>query len=333
MTNDGTPFRGLTPDKVLDAVEAAGYRCDGRLLALNSYENRVYQVGIEGAEPLIAKFYRPGRWSDEAIREEHRFTRELADEEIPAVPPLAAGDGRTLFHFQGFRFALYPKRPGRPPELEHPDTLRRLGRFLGRIHAVGGLRPFRHRPTIDPTTFGEEPVRYLLESRILPPYLEDAYRAVAEAVLEGVRRCYERAGPVRRIRLHGDCHPGNVLWTPDGPHFVDFDDSRMGPAVQDLWMLLSGDRDAMEEQLALVLEGYGLFADLDPQELHLVEALRALRMLHHSAWLARRWNDPAFPAAFPWFREPRYWEEQILALREQAALLDEPPLRVREAGR
>ncbi len=323
-----TPYHGLTPERVLDAVESMGFRCDGRLLALNSYENRVYQVGIDEAEPLVAKFYRPQRWSDAAIREEHAFTAELAVEEVPAVAPWEDPEGRTLFAFEGFRFALYPKRPGRHPELEDPEILRWLGRFLGRLHAVGSRRIFRCRPALDPETFGDRPLRFLLESRILPGYIEDSYRTVAEAVLEGVRRCYRRAGPVATLRLHGDCHPGNVLWTRGGPHFVDFDDSRTGPAVQDLWMLLSGDREVMEGQLRAVLEGYGVFRDFDPRELHLVEALRALRMLHHSAWLARRWSDPAFPAAFPWFDSPRYWEQQILALREQAAALDEEPLRV-----
>jgi len=328
MQTDGIPYQGLTPERVLDAVESLGFLCDGRLLALNSYENRVYQVGVDEGEPLVAKFYRPGRWPDEAIREEHAFTGELEGEEVPAVPPWKDEMGETLFAYEGFRFALYPKRPGRHPELEDPDTLRWLGRFLGRLHAVGGHHPFRHRPALDLQTFGVEPVGFVLEGGFVPPYLEASYRAVTEAVLEGVRRCYERAGPVAVLRLHGDCHAGNVLWTRDGPHFVDFDDSRTGPAVQDLWMLLSGEREAMEEQWGWVLEGYGMFQDFDPRELHLVEALRALRMLHHSAWLARRWDDPAFPAAFPWFGEPRYWEQQVLALREQAALLDEPPLRV-----
>jgi len=328
VIQDGVPYQGLTPERVLDAVESLGFSCDGRLLAFNSYENRVYQVGIDDEEPLVAKFYRPGRWSDEAIGEEHAFSRELADEEVPAVPPRAGRGGRTLFAFEGFRFALYPKRPGRHPELEDRETLQWLGRFLGRLHAVGARHPFRHRPAVDPRSFGVEPLTFLMEGGFVPPYVEASYHSVAEAVLGGVRRCYERAGPVAVLRLHGDCHAGNVLWTRDGPHFVDFDDSRTGPAVQDLWMLLSGDREIMEEQLGWVLEGYGMFRDFDLRELHLVEALRALRMLHHSAWLARRWDDPAFPAAFPWFGEPRYWEQQVLALREQAALLDEPPLRV-----
>lgn len=321
------PYQSLTPDTVLDAVESVGYRCDGRLLALNSYENRVYQVGLEEGAPLVAKFYRPRRWSDEAIAEEHDFTRQLQELEIPVVAPLAV-DGGTLFHFDGFRFALYPKRPGRAPELDDPDTLRWMGRFIGRIHALGAVAPFRHRPALTVDSFGEESLAFLLENGFIPPDLEPAYRSVAEDVLRRVRAAYGRAGKVKLIRLHGDCHPGNVLWSEAGPHFVDFDDCRMGPALQDMWMLLSGDRASMTGQLLDFLEGYEEFCDFDPAELHLLEALRTLRLLHYSAWLARRWDDPAFPAHFPWFNTQRYWQDQVLALREQAALLDEPPLRV-----
>ncbi len=326
------PYATLTPDRILDAVESVGYRCDGRLLALNSYENRVYQVGLEGAGPVVVKFYRPDRWSDEAILEEHAFTVELAEHEIPVVPPLAGPRGETLHRWEGFRFAVFPKRPGRTPELEDPEILRWMGRFMGRIHAVGRTRPFLHRPVLNVETFGERPVRFVLEGGLLPPYLEIPYRTLVEDVLERVRQCFRRAGlrpdGGEGIRLHGDCHPGNLLWTREGPHFVDFDDSRTGPPVQDLWMLVSGDRAAMGAQMAKVLEGYSQFCDFDPRELHLVEALRTLRMIHHAGWLARRWDDPAFPASFPWFGTPRYWEEQILALREQAALLEEPPLEI-----
>ena len=326
------PYAALTPDRILDAVESVGYRCDGRLLALNSYENRVYQVGLEEADPVVVKFYRPGRWPDEAVLEEHAFTLELAEHEIPVVPPLAGPDGRTLHRFEGFRFAVFPKRPGRTPELEDPEVLRWMGRFMGRIHAVGRTRPFLHRPVLNVETFGVRPFRFVLEGGFPPPYLETPYRTLVEDVLDRVRRCFERAGlppdGAGGIRLHGDCHPGNLLWTREGPHFVDLDDCRTGPAVQDLWMLVSGDRPAMASQMARVLEGYTRFCEFDRRELHLVEALRTLRMIHHAGWLARRWDDPAFPASFPWFGTPRYWEEQILALREQAALLDEPPLEV-----
>jgi Ser/Thr protein kinase RdoA (MazF antagonist) len=319
------PYERLTPDVVLDALEGTGLRCDGRLLALNSFENRVFQVGIEDAAPVVAKFYRPERWSDEAIREEHAFIAELAAREIPAVPPLRL-KGETLHRHGGFRFAAFPRQGGRPPELDAPGVLEWLGRFLGRIHAVGGAAPFRHRPALDIKSFGEEPRDWLLAHDIVPPPLTEVWTGVVEQALAGVRHCFERAGTVRRIRLHGDCHMGNVLWTDAGPHFVDFDDARMGPAVQDLWMLLSGSREERTKQLHAILAGYEDFTEFEPRELHLVEALRTLRLIHYSAWIARRWSDPAFPLAFPWFDTPRYWEERILELREQIALMDEAPL-------
>lgn len=320
-----TPFGLLTPDFVLAAVEASGLRCDGRLLTLNSYENRVYQVGIEDAAPLIAKFYRPGRWSDEAILEEHAFLAELAEAEIPAVPALEI-DGRTLHHYEGFRVALFTRRGGRAPELDDPAVLGWLGRFLGRIHAIGAQKPFVQRPDLTIRSFGEEPRDELLQSPFLPPELRETWRSVIDQALDGTRRCFERAGKVPNIRLHGDVHGGNVLWTDSGPHFVDFDDARNGPAIQDLWMLLSGDAPAMARQLDYVLEGYEQFADFNPASLHLVEALRTLRLIHYAGWIARRWDDPAFPAAFNWFDTPRYWQDMILSLREQIALMDESPL-------
>ena len=319
------PYERLTPDRILDAVESTGYRCDGRLLALNSYENRVYQVWLADETSLIAKFYRPGRWPDAAIDEEHRFAQELVEREIPVVAPLAIGS-RTLHEHEGFRFALYPRRPGRSPELEDRDTLRWLGRYIGRIHAVGAVRPFRHRPALDVESFGCEPSRFILEHGFIPDDLKEVYRGVAGDALGRVARCYERVGKVRSIRLHGDCHAGNILWTGEGPHFVDLDDARMGPAVQDIWMWLSGDRTAMTIQLAAVIEGYREFNDFNPSELALIEALRTLRQIHYAGWLARRWDDPAFPASFPFFNTQRYWQDHILALREQAAALDEEPL-------
>lgn len=318
-------YTALTPDQVLDALDSVNLRGDGRLLALNSYENRVYQVWMEEGPPVVAKFYRPARWSDLAIQEEHAFTRELLERELPVVTATAIG-GSVLHEFRGFRFSVFPKRGGRAPELQDPKTLEWMGRFLGRIHAVGSLAPFRERPTIDIEAFGVEPRDHLLGNGFLPPELREAWRGVVDLALDGIRRCYDRAGGVRTIRLHGDCHAGNVLWTDEGPHFVDFDDSRMGPAVQDLWMLLAGDRPAMTQQLGDVLAGYEDFFEFDRRELNLVEALRTLRMIHYSAWIARRWDDPAFPAAFPWFGTPRYWQNQILELREQVGLLDEPPL-------
>jgi len=319
------PFAGLTPDVLLDAVESLGLRASGSLLALNSYENRVYQLGMEDGPPLVAKFYRPGRWSDAQIMEEHAFSLELAEREIPVVPPMLFGNA-SLHHYQDFRFALFARRGGRVPELGDSNTLEWIGRFLGRIHALGQVLPYQFRPTLDIRSFGEEPVAYLLDGKVLPADLHEVYRGVAAQALDGVRRCFERAGTVQQLRLHGDCHNGNMLWTDDGPHFVDFDDSRMGPAIQDLWMLLSGTRDEQSAQLADVLAGYEDFCDFDLRELYLLEGLRTLRLLHYAAWLARRWDDPAFPVAFPWFAQPRFWEEQILSLREQIALMDEPPL-------
>lgn len=318
-------FGPLTPDFVLGAVESLGLACDGRLLTLNSYENRVYQVGIDDGAPLIAKFYRPGRWSDGAILEEHGFLAELAEAEIPAVPALTI-NGHTLHHHDGFRFALFARRGGRAPELDRPEVLGWLGRFLGRIHAVGGRKPFAERPTLDIASFGEQPRDEILHSAFLPAELREPWHTVVDQALASVRRCYERAGALPQLRLHGDCHAGNVLWTDAGPHFVDFDDARNGPAIQDLWMLLSGDTPAMARQLDHVLEGYEQFADFDTRSLHLVEALRTLRLIHYAGWIARRWSDPAFPAAFGWFDSPRYWQDQILALREQIALMDESPL-------
>jgi Ser/Thr protein kinase RdoA (MazF antagonist) len=329
--NKNAPYAGLTPDTVLDAVDSAGWKSDGTQLALNSYENRVYQVGVEGGPPLVAKFYRPARWTDSAILEEHSFVAELADLEVPAVPPLKSAEGRTLMLHAGYRFALFRRQGGRAPDLEREDNLEWLGRFLGRIHAVGAARPFHHRHHIDLTTYGRTPRDWLLESRYIPDELKPRYKEVTDLLLSAMTRCYARAGRLTQIRLHGDCHPGNVLWTDDGPHFVDFDDCGMGPAVQDLWMLLSGDRFEMQQQLGAVLEGYSQFADFDPAELWLVETLRTLRMIHYAAWIARRWDDPAFPRAFPWFDGPRYWEEHLQSLREQVPLLDEEPLEI-DAG-
>ncbi len=322
---DSHAFAGLTPDMVLDAVDSLGLRTDGRLLALNSYENRVYQVGLEDSAPLVAKFYRPARWPDAAILEEHAFVSELAEREIPVVPALRLNE-HTLHSHGGFRFSIFAKHGGRAPELDQRGTLEWMGRFIGRIHAVGAIAPYQQRPTLDIDSFGVEPSTFLLSHDFIPPDLSEVYRGVVALALDGVQRCFDRAGAVNQLRLHGDCHIGNVLWTDAGPHFVDFDDSRMGPAVQDLWMLLSGERNDMTRQLADLLAGYEDFHDFDPRELHLIEALRTLRLIHYAAWIARRWDDPAFPAAFPWFNTQRYWQDRILELREQIALMDEPPL-------
>ena len=319
------PFTSLTPDSVLDALDSIGLRGDGRLLALNSYENRVYQAGMQDGPPLVAKFYRPERWTDAAILEEHAFVAALAGREIPVVPALEI-NGRTLHLFDGFRFSVFTNQGGRAPELDDRDTLEWMGRFIGRIHAVGVLESYRHRPVLDIESFGVEPSAYMLAHDFIPADLIEVYRGVVAQALDGVRRCFDRAGEVKRLRIHGDCHAGNVLWTDAGPHFVDFDDSRMGPAIQDLWMLLSGERADQTRQFSDLLAGYEDFYDFEPRELHLLEALRTLRLIHYAAWIARRWDDPAFTVAFPWFNTQRYWQDRILELREQIALMDEPPL-------
>ncbi len=319
------PYQRLGPDTVLDALEALGYACDGRLLPLNSYENRVYRVDLEGGERVVVKFYRPERWSDEAIQEEHDFAAELVDHEIPVVAPLAF-DGATLRRHAGFRYAVYPNRGGRAPELDRTEHREWLGRFLGRIHTVAEARDFQYRPRLDMNSLGRDSRNYLLAEGWLPGHLREAYESLSGHLLEGIEACYQRAGDIAELRLHGDCHPGNILWTDAGPHFVDLDDCRTGPAVQDLWMLATGDRAEMTEALADVIDGYEEFREFDRRELNLVEALRTLRMMHYAAWLARRWSDPAFPAAFPWFGGDRYWEDHVLALREQLAALSEPAL-------
>ena len=323
-----TPFASLTPDSLLDALESIGLRPDGRLLALNSYENRVYQVFMEEGAPLVVKFYRAARWSDAAILEEHDFSLELAERELPVVAALVSA-GQTLHRHGDLRFAVFPRQRGRAPEFDSGQTLEWMGRFIGRIHAVGALKPFVERPEINIHSFGEQPRNFLQRSAFLPPDLADVYFGVVDQSLDGVHRCFERAGRVSILRLHGDCHAGNVLWVEGeggGPFFVDFDDSRMGPAIQDLWMLLSGERADQVRQLADVLVGYENFFEFDSRELYLIEALRTLRLIYYAGWLARRWHDPAFPAAFPWFNTQRYWQERILELREQIALMDEPPL-------
>jgi Ser/Thr protein kinase RdoA (MazF antagonist) len=316
------PYAALTPEVVLDALAALGLRPDGRLLALSSYENRVYQIWLEDGAPVVAKFYRPGRWTEAQIDEEHAFARELAEREIPVVAPSGKGT------FKNFIYVVYPRRGGRTPELGDLNTLEWIGRFLGRIHAVGSTKNFTHRESLTLQSFGHDARAYLLEHDFVPADLLDAWKAVTEQALQMVEACYARAREVESIRLHGDCHPGNILWTDEGPHFVDLDDARMGPAMQDLWMLLSGDRAAMSAQLKKVLSGYEQFMEFDRRELNLLEALRTLRLIHYSAWIARRWDDPAFPAAFPWFNTQRYWQDRILELREQIALMQEEPLAV-----
>lgn len=334
-----TPFADLTPEAVLDALDALGLRGDGRLIQLNSYENRVFQVFLESGDVVVPKFYRPGRWSDEQILEEHAFSAELAAAEIPVVCPMAlaidaaprhavtlGGTPPTLAHSMGQRYSVSPRRSGRAPELEDPATLEWIGRFIGRMHAVGATRSFDRRLRLDPGSFGRAPRDFLLQHDWVLPAALPRWRAAVDAALDAAQRAFDSLPDLRTLRLHGDCHPGNILWSEAGPHFVDLDDALTGPAVQDLWMLLSGDRTSMTRQLGAVLAGYEDFMEFDWRELRLVEPLRTLRMIHHSAWIARRWNDPAFPVAFPWFDGAAYWEQQATQLNEQIEAMAEPPL-------
>ena len=331
-----TPYADLTPDLVLQALQAVGLECDGRLLQLNSYENRVFQVGLDDGSFVIAKFYRAGRWTHAQILEEHQFAQELMAAEVPAVAPLSLqvtphsslelhteGHPPTLAVANTLRFALTPRRGGRAPELEDPDVLERLGRFLARLHTVGASRPFRHRPTMGVEQTGRAARNWLIEHQMVSPDQQTLWRDAADRALDLAAEAFARIDGLKQLRLHGDCHVGNILWTPDGPHFVDLDDACMGPAIQDVWMLLSGEPQERQRQLHAMLEGYESFANFDWRELQLIEPLRTLRILHHSAWLARRWADPAFPAAFPWFGSSAYWAEQTQLLRQQIELMGE----------
>jgi Ser/Thr protein kinase RdoA (MazF antagonist) len=323
--NSDAPYSELSPETVLDAIEAVGYRCDGRVLALNSYENRVYQIGIEEGEPVVAKFYRPARWTDAAIREEHAFAAELAAQEIPVVAPLRR-DAVSLHVHRAFRYAIFPRRGGRWPELGTSHDREWVGRFLGRIHAVGRAGRFHERTRLSMEDLGRKARDFVLDGDWMPDYLATKYADLTDDLLDEVEaRAQEWRGAVLG-RILGDCHRGNILWTDQGPHFVDLDDCLTGPAIQDLWMLLSGGQQEMRTELHDLLAGYEQFLPFDRGEIALIEPLRALRMIHYSAWLARRWHDPAFPQAFPWFAEPRYWEQHYRALEDQLAAVLEPPL-------
>jgi Ser/Thr protein kinase RdoA (MazF antagonist) len=331
------PYETLTPDVVLDALASVGLHGDGRLLGLSSYENRVYQAHLEDAfqdnAAVVAKFYRPGRWSDAQILEEHAFAQELMAAEIPAVGPLVL-QGLTLHHFAGFSFSVSPRRGGRPPELDDPEVLEWIGRFLARIHTVGAKRAFAVRGMLDLQTFAVEPRDWLVGNQAIPLDMQAQWLKVCNDAIDLIaaraqwtRAAGQNASDYKLLRLHGDCHPGNILWTPaQGPHFVDLDDARTGPSVQDLWMLLSGDRAQQQRQLGSLLDGYEQFRDFDRAELGLIETLRTLRLIHYSAWLARRWEDPAFPRAFPWFGTSDYWQGQVQMLEEQIEAMQEPPL-------
>ena len=321
------PYDSLTPDTVIDAVESVGFLSDARLLALNSYENRVYQVGIEDETPLIAKFYRPERWTRAQIIEEHQFSLELQDADISVVAPMVDGEGNSLHEFRGFMFALFLRRGGYPPELDNLDNLFVLGRTLGRIHGVGRAGKFKERITLSVERMLIDTSAYLLQN-FIPDSLKPAYSSLTRDLQGLVSDIYQDVQPADLIRVHGDCHVGNILWRDNCAHFVDLDDCAMAPAVQDIWMFLSGDRHRRQLQLAEVVEGYSEFCDFDPRQLRWVEALRTMRIIHYAAWLGRRWQDPAFPRSFTWFNTERYWGEHILELREQLAALQEEPLKL-----
>ena len=324
-----TPYDNLSPSLILDAIESINLDPTGGLLALNSYENRVYQVELEDGQFVVAKFYRPDRWSNAAIEEEHQFSLELLEAEISVVCPVRTpeGDsGQTLHHFGGFAFAVFPRQGGHPPNLENEDDLEVLARTIARIHARGSVTPFQHRQSLTVERMGWESRSFLLDSPFVPPDVTEAYASITEELLRNIEVHFET--PWHQVRLHGDCHMGNVLWRDDTPHFVDFDDCVMGPPIQDLWMLLAGEREEQTYQLSLILDAYREFHDFDLASIALIEPLRTLRIMHHAAWIGRRWDDPAFPLAFPTFDSIRYWSDHVLALREQQAKLSEPPLQV-----
>ena len=325
MSQKSTPFASLTPDAVLDAAEALGLAPDGRLFALNSYENRVYRVGRVDAEAVVVKFYRAGRWSDQQILEEHAFAAELAADEIPVAAPLIVS-GTTLHRHKEFRLAAFPLCAGSAPELDRADARELLGRTLARIHAAGARRRFLHRPTLERALLGARARASLLRSALLPEHMRARYADVSATLIEHIESAFAQAGPLSMIRLHGDCHLGNILWQQRGPLLVDFDDCVNGPRIQDLWMFLSGNADEQQGQWAQIVEGYKQFGAIEFRELRLVEPLRAVRMLNHAAWVAERWADPAFPRAFPWAAEARFWEGYVGDLMQQCEALEEPPL-------
>ncbi len=326
MNVSAHPYDALTPDTILDAMEEAGFAVSGRLFALNSYENRVYQVGLDEGAPIIAKFYRPGRWSEEQIREEHEFTRELLAADIPVVAPLVMPSGDTLGKHGDFMFAAFNQRGGQAPDTSVTDTLYRLGQWLGQIHNIGALKPFRYRGTLSLLEAIEASNHLLLEGDWVPRDLRPAWDSLIPDLLRHCRARIDDAGEVDTLRLHGDCHAGNILCRDEQMLFVDLDDCRSGPAIQDMWLLLNGDDHERGAQLGELLEGYETFRDFNRRERHLIEPLRCYRQISHCAWLAKRWDDPAFPRFFPWFGQPRFWSDQVLSLREQLAALQAPSI-------
>ncbi|WP_166264249.1 serine/threonine protein kinase [Marinobacter caseinilyticus] len=328
MTVNPHPYDDLKPDNILDAIEAAGFVINGRLFALNSYENRVYQIGIDDRSPIIAKFYRPDRWTEAQIREEHTFSAELLAADVPVVAPLTMPSGDTLGEHNGFRFAVFDQRGGQAPDTSVPDTLYRLGQWLGQLHNVGGSKNFQSRPTLSLLSGITDASLYLTENDWVPDDLRPAWDSLIPNLIEHCQRRIEDAGEVANIRLHGDCHAGNILVRDDQMLFVDLDDCRTGPAIQDLWLLLNGDDAEQGVQFGELLEGYEMFREFNRRERHLIEPLRCYRQIAHAAWLAKRWDDPAFPRFFPWFIQGRFWSDQILALREQLAALQAPPISI-----
>jgi Ser/Thr protein kinase RdoA (MazF antagonist) len=319
------PFDSLDPGAVFAAAESIGLEPSGRLFALNSYENRVYQLGDEQGALWVLKFYRPARWSDAQIAEEHAFTFELAAAELPVAAPLKR-DGESLFAHQRHRFAAFPYLAGRAPELDDRATLGLLGRTLARIHAVGATARFARRPALTLERLGDRSRELVIDSGFVPETLIDQYARVSDQVLERIQQFFDAFGPLPALRIHGDCHAGNILWRESGPLFVDLDDCMSGPRIQDLWMFLSGDSASQQSSWTALMEGYELFGEVDYAELTLVESLRSLRILHHAAWIAHRWHDPAFPRAFPWFADARFWERHVSDLLEQLAAMDDPPI-------
>jgi len=323
---DINQYANLSPDVILDALESIDYIAEYNIIPLNSYENRVHLLTLTDGSRVVSKFYRPERWTDEQILEEHAFSLELQHNEIPVVAPLAI-NAQTLHHYQGFRFSLFPARGGRNLEIENLENLTWMGRFLARIHLLGAKQPYQVRPTIDVENYGVESLEFLNTCQQIPDYMRESYLTIAKHIVEACQQAFTNID-YDVLRLHGDCHPSNVMWTDDGPHFVDFDDSRMGPAVQDLWMLMSGEPEFMQQQWDALLEGYEEFADFNEEEIQLIEPLRGLRMLHYTAWIGRRWQDPSFQHHFAFFDSHQYWEQQTLHLKEQLALIQNPPLKI-----
>ena len=328
-------FYDLTPDRILDAFErSTGLRSTGRCLALNSMENRVYEIEIETEEKLrhpwerfrILKFYRPGRWNENQILDEHRFLQQLCDDEIPAVAPQPFLDGKTL-HLDGSTglwYTVFPKVGGRSPYELDEDQLKMCGRLLARLHSVGGVSDAEHRVHLTPDTYGRNSLSWLLEKQIIPIQFEKRYEAVVTEICDRTQHLFEKF-PVQRI--HGDCHLGNLLWGDQGPFWVDFDDMVMGQCVQDLWLMIAGRDEHGLKQMSFLLEGYEQMRDFSRESLALIEPLRALRFVHFNAWISKRWEDKSFQRAFPQYETIGFWQEQVSDLDEQLRVIENNPWR------